>query len=151
VIIDNIENKDYYLSVSDNIGKALKYISENKLEEFEVGRYEIDSDNVFILIQAYTTKPEVECKWEAHKKYIDIQYIIEGSECIGWKPIKNLKVKQAYLNEKDVEIYNEVNKWVKLDMNTGDFAVFFPEDGHKPGCVNDIPMKLKKAVVKIKL
>ena len=72
MILDNIENIDTYASLNGSFEKAIQFIKENNLEEFLDVKYEIDGDNVFVLIQRYISRDEKENRWESHKKYIDI-------------------------------------------------------------------------------
>lgn len=151
MILDTLKNAEKYYKLDDNFRKAFEFLKANKLEELEAGRYEIDKDNVFAMVQAYTTSNESEIKWEAHRKYIDIQYVFEGTEVMGWYPAEKLTVKAEYSDEKDIAFYNEVDLWTKCILRAGEFAIFFPEDGHKPSCSVEKPLPVKKVVVKIKL
>ncbi|WP_369461599.1 YhcH/YjgK/YiaL family protein [Thermoclostridium stercorarium] len=63
--------------------KAFRFIREFHQNEKEDGRYEIDGNDVYALVQSYTTLPSDQCKWESHDKYIDIQYIVRGKEIIA--------------------------------------------------------------------
>lgn len=151
MVLDVIENISKYASINKNFIKAFRFIEENNLEEFSEGKYEVDGDNVFISIQTYITRDEVENKWEAHKKYIDIQYILKGTEVMGYKNLLDLNLTEDLLEEKDVAFYEEVENWVKLNLKAGDFAIFFPEDGHKPCCLSKEPELILKAVIKVKV
>jgi len=83
MVIDKIENYKLYVSLSEKIAKAFAYINETDLSQTALGKYEIDNDDIFALVQEYDTKDKNECKLEGHSKYIDIQYIIYGVELIG--------------------------------------------------------------------
>ena len=149
MIIDSLKNVSTYENLSERLSKAFEFLSTQDLENLEVGRYELDSDNLFVLIQEYTGKKEDDGKCEAHKKYIDIQYIISGVEKIGYAPIDTMKVIDPYNEAKD-------RFFVKFDgsyniLNKDMFAIYFPQDGHMPG-IEVIPgTTIKKAVVKIKM
>ena len=149
MIFDSIENINNYISLNQNFEKAFNFIKTNNLEEFSDGRHEIDGDNIFILIQSYTSREEKENTWESHKKYIDIQYILKGKEIMGFNPVKQLTINGDYLEKEDVAFYEPVDNWTKLQVEEGQFAIFFPEDGHKPCCINVKPELIKKAVIKI--
>lgn len=151
MILDRLENKNYYININNKFEKAFEFLTNNNLEKLADGRYEIDLDNIYALVQSYTTKANNETKWETHRKYIDIQYIVKGEECIGWIPVDQLNVSEQYSDEKDIAFYYEVPKWSELGMKLGYFGIFFPEDGHKPCCISNMPMDIKKVVVKIKL
>ena len=149
MIFDSIENKNHYISLNKNFEKAFKFIENNNLEEVSNGRYEIDGDNVFVLIQSYTSRQEKENKWESHRKYIDIQYILRGTEIIGFKPVRQLIKNEDYFKEEDIAFYKPVYNWTKLEVEKGQFVIFFPTDGHKPCCINEKAELVKKAVIKI--
>jgi len=151
MILDTLKNAEKYYKLGCDFEKAFDFLMTNKLEEMEVGRYEIDKDKVYAMVQAYKTSYENEVKWEAHKKYIDIQYVIEGTEVMGWYPAEKLTVKEEYSEEKDITFYNDTELWTKCALNAGEFAIFFPEDGHKPSCSVEKPLPVKKVVVKLKL
>lgn len=151
MILDIIENINKYSFLSDKFKKAIKFLEDNKVEEFPEGKYEIDGDNVFILIQEYTSRNEKENKWESHKKHIDIQYVLKGAETIGYKSVLELNLAEDLFKEKDIAFYEEVENWTKLMLKAGDFAIFFPEDAHKPCCKSNESESIKKAVIKLKI
>lgn len=149
MICENIKNAKDYSKVNVNLGKAFDFLKKTDLTKLEVGNYEIDGKNVFAFVQEYTTEPEGDRRWEAHKKYIDIQYIIEGQEIMCYAPAETLEITEDNFEEKDVAFFKNVEHSSKLELTNGDYAVFFPEDGHKPGCALDKPSKVKKIVVKV--
>jgi len=150
MILDKLENQNLYVNVNSKLKKAFEFLSKNNLDQLIDGRYEIDSDNVYALVQSYTTNKEDNNKWESHQKYIDIQYIVKGNETIIWAPIDQLTIVEEYSEERDVTFYKESIYSSKLNLKDNCFCIFFPEDGHKPCCIFDEPMKIKKIVVKIK-
>lgn len=115
------------------------------------GRYDIDGDNVFALVQSYDTAPAAEKKYEAHRVYADVQYIAAGTEVIFYVPTQGLSIVKDYDAEKDYLLYGEPAAATPLHMAPGSFAVFLPHDGHKPGCTNGAPSRIKKVVVKVRV
>lgn len=91
MICENIKNTKDYTGINPNFKKAFEFIINNNLNELKVGNYEIDGDKVFAFVQEYTTQAAVDKRWESHEKYIDIQYIIDGEEVMGYVPIHSLK------------------------------------------------------------
>lgn len=87
MIIDALANMDFYKNLNESLYKGLRFLRETDLAALPVGRYEIDGDAVFALVQEYETHLPEECRWEAHYTYTDIQYIVEGSEKMGWKAL----------------------------------------------------------------
>jgi YhcH/YjgK/YiaL family protein len=151
MILDKLENQNLYVNTHSNLKKAFDFLLNNNLEELADGKYEIDSNNVFALVQSYTTKQEDNNKWESHQKYIDIQYIFKGNETILWTPVEELDIEEDYSEERDVAFYKNGSHFTKLNLKDNYFCILFPEDGHKPGCIFDEPTKIKKVVLKIKL
>jgi biofilm protein TabA len=96
MIYDTKENLQNYKGISKNLDLALDYLERADLSGMEAGRYEIDGSHVFALVQAPQTRPQEQCRWEAHKKYIDIQYLIDGQETIGFQKTEAMAVSEAY-------------------------------------------------------
>lgn len=143
--------KNYY-NLSNKIKLALKYLEQNDLKEIENGRYDILGDDVYVNIQDYTSKPETQGKWEAHRKYIDIQFMIKGSEKIGVGEIDNYQTSEAYDEVKDLELLTATNdNYQFINMNENDFIILYPQDVHMPQIAMDMPAYVKKAVVKISI
>src|SRR5471030_3238780 len=107
MILDKLENQNLYINQNNKFKKAFKFLVDNNLEEFVDGKYEIDSDNVYALVQSYATKNIEDTKMESHEKYIDIQYIVKGEETIIWSPINELIIEEEYSEEKDVTFYKK--------------------------------------------
>lgn len=148
MIVDNIKNAQLYFGLGTKFEKALKYIQANDLKSFENGKYEIDGDDIFIIIQDYNSKKMGEALFEAHKKYSDIQYIIEGEEQLGYANIEDFTPTTSYNEEKDLVFGNAQGSFIKA--KEGDFIVFTPQDAHMPSMSIDKPSLVKKAVIKIK-
>lgn len=149
MIIDKIQNASFYYGINEKIATALKYLKNTDLSEFQNGKYEIKGDDIFVLIQDYNTKPLSEGKFEAHKKYIDIQYIIKGKEKMGYANVYKLKPATEYDKTKDIMFFEGEGDFVTADE--GVFIIFSPEDAHMPGIRTKTSEYIKKAVVKIKV
>lgn len=141
--------KNYY-NLSNKIKLALEYLEKNDLKVFDNGRYDILGDDVYVNVQDYTSKPETQGKWEAHKKYIDIQFMIKGTERIGVGEIDNYQTTEAYDESKDLEFLAVANdNYQFINMNENDFIILYPQDVHMPQIAMITPSYVKKAVVKI--
>ena len=151
MILDKLENYNLYVNTNNRLKKAFEFLSNNNLEELVDGKYEIDSADVFALVQSYTSKKEDENKLESHEKYIDIQYVVKGNETIVWSSVNQLTVSEEYSEEKDVTFYKDSSYSSKLNLKDNYFCILFPQDGHKPGCFFHEPMNIKKIVIKIRL
>ena len=146
MIIDTLANLEFYKGLNEQLYKGLKFLKETDVAALPVGRYEIDGDTVFALVQAYETHLPEECRWEAHYTYTDIQYVVEGSERMGWKTLDGV-VKTEDRPEDDVYFFESDGDHFVL--HTGQFAVFTPQDAHRPGVAVDGPAPIKKIVVKV--
>lgn len=150
MIVDSLKNANLYEALHADFKKAFQFIQDFYQNEKEDGRYEIDGNKVYALVQSYTTQPCDQCKWETHDKYIDIQYIVRGREIIGYAPREVLSPRTEYNAEKDITFY-ENHTSTDVCLTDGMYAIFYPWDGHRPKCVYGEPSPIKKIVVKIKL
>jgi len=150
MIYGNLENLGDITIYPESIQKAIKYLLDTDLENKEAGVYEIQGRDIYAQITDMETAPKNEKKPEIHKKYIDVQYLVSGIERIGIAvdTHKN-KVSEAYSEEKDVLFYEECEGETDLLMLPGNFAVFFPNTVHRPGCNDGKNAKIRKVVIKI--
>ena len=149
MIIDSIENSILYDGLGTGINTALNYLKETNFEKLEIGRYELDGTDVYATVSHYKTKPINEGKWEAHIKYIDVQFIASGTEIIGYSFLKNMKSKTDYNLEKDVQFFEGEGQWAKVEKAM--FVILFPSDAHMPGIAIAEPGDVIKVVVKVKI
>jgi YhcH/YjgK/YiaL family protein len=115
------------------------------------GKVVLEADRLIALTQSYATAPAAEKRFEAHRRFIDIQFILEGEEIIGYAPIERLpEVTDPYSDERDVIFFRDPAACSRTLLHAGDFAVYFPADGHKPGCqAGAAPGAVRKIVMKI--
>lgn len=147
MITDNIRNAGLYGSLGERISKALDYIAANDFSVTEPGRYEIDGGNIYSVVMEYETKDEKDSSWEAHRKYVDIQYIAGGEEKIGYSDIKSLSVKKEYDPAADCMLLNGHGNFIIC--HPGTFVILYPDDAHMPGVSVQGAEKVRKVVVKI--
>jgi YhcH/YjgK/YiaL family protein len=135
---------------SPTLQKALEYLKNTDFTKMEIGRQEIDGDNMFALVSEYQPKPKAERRAEAHVKYVDIQYIVTGEESMGYGLLSDKNpVLEDKLNEKDIIFYKSVENESDIIVSQGMYAIFFPSDVHRPGCaISDTTVR--KVVLKIK-
>jgi len=146
MIFDNIRNYELYAGGKNNLKEAFELISCKKFENLP-GRYELEN-GLYYLVQSYETKPLSEGRFEAHRKYIDLQYIAYGKERHDAACICDLTQQDEYNSEKDIIFYNGSGS--TLIINEGFFAVYFPQDAHMPNLrVGGSPEKVTKIVIKI--
>ena len=116
------------------------------------GKVEIDSDNVFLLLNCYETRSKEESKAEAHRKYIDVMYMVEGTEVVYVKPVHRLqKVTREYDTQIDALLAEIDEDSSEIRLMPGDFLILFPEDAHAPACSVDQSVHVKKIIGKVKI
>jgi YhcH/YjgK/YiaL family protein len=150
VILDIIKNYKHYEKMSPLIARALQIAAQTDFEKLQDGKYEVDGDKLFYIVQRYKTKPSAN-KIEAHRKYIDIQFLVNGKERIGYAPANSLKQAVEYDPEKEVEFFQAEKNMTFLNMTKGYFAIFCPSDAHMPGCQMNEPEDVIKIVFKVKV
>ena len=148
MIIDKLENAHLYKNLGEQISKSFDYIKTTDLKNLAAGKYPIDGENIFALISEYKTKPESEGKLEAHRKYIDVQYVIDGEELMGYAPLNGQEILDPYKEENDIVFFKGDKSFTKV--SAGMFAVFFPEDVHMPGIASGKSSSVKKLVIKVR-
>ncbi len=139
-----------YFKHKDRWDKAFRFLKDNDLEVIELKRYDIDGDNLFATVSEYFTKDPDTAEFEAHRKYIDIQYVIRGKEIINIAPIATVeKVLSPYNEEKDIEFVT-VENIINYTATPERFFIFFPDDAHRPGIKDQVNAKVRKIVIKVK-
>lgn len=149
MIYDKIDNIEYYKCLSPNIALGLDFLKQMK-PDTAVGTYQINQHEKAI-VSEYETKMENEYGYEAHRKNIDIQYLLLGEEHIACLPIERLKETKSYSEDNDAAFYTADIKPQEMTIGDGYFAVFFPQDGHMPQLCVEKPMRVKKVVIKVEI
>ncbi|MBU0475007.1 MAG: YhcH/YjgK/YiaL family protein [Bacteroidetes bacterium] len=149
MIFDAIENAETYYGLGEKFKTAFEFLKTTDFNSLKEERVELDGDNIFAMIQKYETKGQKNAKWEAHNKYIDIQYMVSGAENMGFVLADYLDILEEYNEKNDVEFYEGLGDFVQV--NEGEFAVFFPDDAHMPGLKIKDKEMVHKVVVKIRV
>ena len=148
MIFDTLNNSGLYCGQDPRFNDAFRFLRENDLSRLPAGRIDLDGDALYVLVQEYTTKTLEQGKWEAHRRYIDIQYIHSGAENMGFANLQAMDVGE-YVPERDfLALSGEGNM---VTVFAGAFVVFFPQDGHMPGLCVGKPGPVKKVVLKVQL
>lgn len=147
MIFDTLENINNYKGIG-RVYTALKFLAETDFSKIDLGRYELDGDNIFYMVQKYDTDPDKTVA-EAHEKYIDIQFMLSGEEIIGVAPICAQKTLTEAKPENDVWFYE--CKTEALTLFAGSYMVLYPNDLHCPGvATKGTAAECRKVVVKVK-
>ncbi|MGP1537408.1 YhcH/YjgK/YiaL family protein [Bacteroides heparinolyticus] len=135
MVYDKIDNIETYKGLSEDIYEGLKFL-KNTTSDLTCGMHEINP-RVKAIVSEYDTKPVNENGYEAHRKFIDIQYLLKGSEKNCFFPIEKLKETKPYKEEIDASFYEADVPVQELMLGEGYFAVYWPQDGHMP-CLNSL-------------
>lgn len=130
--------------------KAFAFLKSEDLKSLATGRYELEGSDLFAMIDEYITKDEEVARFEAHRKYADIQYVISGEERIGITPLENTKVTIPFDEDKDI-VFLDASDFEYKDANPSRFFVFFPNDAHCPGVKMRNNSRVRKVVVKVRI
>lgn len=147
MVVDKLTNASLYAPAGSRIAKAFEFLRRSDLATLADGRYEIDGANVFALVQSYETKSREVGKWEAHRKYIDVQYVASGDECMGYANLADLKISKEYDAKDDYLLAEGSGDFVRV--RPGMFTIFHPQDAHMPCTSVQNPSRVKKVVVKV--
>ncbi|UYQ94540.1 YhcH/YjgK/YiaL family protein [Chitinophaga horti] len=148
MILDTLQNAHLYFGLGDKFVKAFEYLVKTDFNALPKGKYEIDGQNIFAIVNEYDTVDASAEQMEAHKKYIDVQYIVSGAELIGHDFLQQKEPSKAYDPEADYMLFAEKPSFFsKLEKDH--FAIFFPSDLHMPNLRIDAPAAVKKVVIKI--
>jgi biofilm protein TabA len=151
MILDTLSQWRTYNAISPRFEKGFAFLRK-VTEQTPVGRHEIEGEDIFAFVQQHGTKPVAERVYESHRKYIDIQYVVRGREVMYWAPLPLLtNVTMPFDAEKDAALYGLIPEGVPVRVTPGQFAIFFPEDGHIPSCAWDAPAEVLKVVVKVRV
>jgi len=134
----------------EKIESALRIIKNLNFTTLKCGKYVVN-DDFFYLVQEYETKPSKDADFEAHKKYVDIQYLVEGQERIEITSTVFLGIKTPYDSEKDVVFLKGPKYAGSVELKAGSYAIFYPKDAHKPGIVLNKSQYVKKIIGKIRI
>ena len=146
MVFDRLSQAASYYGLSASMARGLRYLQDTDLDSLATGRYDLDGDRRYALVLEYDTKRRSDGFWEAHRRYIDIQYVQRGEELMGYVPLSRLAAGE----------YDEARDFLPADgegeflrMTAGDFAMFGPQDAHMPGMALGGPAPVRKIVLKV--
>jgi YhcH/YjgK/YiaL family protein len=147
MVTDVLTNAGQYAALGPRIARAIDYVSATDFSRLADGKHVVDGDDVFALVQRYTSKPLAEGRWEAHRRYIDLQLVVSGAEKIGYCQLGRLTA-EPYDADKDLLwLAGDAGEWITLPA--GSFTLFWPQDAHMPGIQVSGPHAVTKVVMKI--
>lgn len=150
MVLDDKKQLKMYESAGYDAEAAEAFIKRAQEELLPEGKYVLNGENLFAMIQEYETKEREECMYESHRLYGDIQYIVSGEEMIYVAPVEHLEMVEDRTPQEDILFYEQKEEAAALHLKPGMFALFLPQDGHMPCCVYDKVQKVRKIVFKFR-
>lgn len=151
MILDSLEHHTRYTALSPLFAKAFAYLL-SVTDATPVGTHEIEGEAILAHVQQHPTSLLEGRLYEAHQQYIDIQYIQRGREVIYWNPVAELtNVVMPFDAAKDAALYGLAPTGQAVPIRAGQFAIFFPEDGHIPSIAWGTIAPVRKVVVKVRI
>ncbi|WP_201979634.1 YhcH/YjgK/YiaL family protein [Hymenobacter rubidus] len=147
--VDKVEFAKQYTANKAAWDKAFAYFRDTNLDQLAPGKYPVDGDVVFASVTENPTKDFANTNWESHRKYIDLQYVVQGAEKIGVVPMAKATVTKPYEEARDAANYSAEGKL--YEAKPGTIYIFFPQDVHRPNIKADGFDKDKKLVIKVKV
>ena len=147
MILDSIANAGRYLHLGEGITKALNYIRDNDLSKINPGRYQIDNDRMIMIVFEFEPTNTNDYRLEGHRRYIDLQYWVRGSELMGHEILNSQPVLEPYNDQSDCVIHRCLASFTRL--LTGMFVIYYPTDLHTAVVDPLSNERVKKIVFKI--
>ncbi len=146
MIVDYLQNADRYSSLHAGFAGSFAFLRRADLAQLPDSRYESDGERLFAIVSRIEGRGREKSLLEAHRRYIDIQFVISGQDSIGWMPTADCqRVASRYDSEKDVEFFfDRPATWLAVPSHA--FAIFYPEDAHAPLATSG---PIHKVVVKV--
>lgn len=148
MVIDDLQNAAQYHALGARFEKGLRWLVDNDVASMAPERYDIDGDDVFVMVQEYDAKLKADGFWEAHRQYADIQLVVTGAEHMGYTPTARLNAGQYDERRDFLPLHGE---GMFIELHAGHFMILWPQDAHMPGMEIVEPTPVKKAVVKVRL
>ena len=153
MIVDSIENLERYTVLNPRFAAVAEFLRNNDLSSLSAGKHEIQGDELFVNVQDAPLKSREEARFETHREMIDIQVPVSGSEEHGWCPLANLPAAD-YDATIDMTLHDPADSApisslasTYFVLRPGQFAIYFPTDGHAPAITTTT---LRKAIFKVK-
>ena len=153
MISGSLSQLQVYKNIHPHLAKAIDHAMQADFANAPVGKYEIEGDAIFYMVNGYMTRPANECEPERHRKYTDIQIMVNGAEKFGYSPFYEQKPSMDFLPDNDVAFYKNLSaaQLNYITLTTGEFIIFFPTDIHQPELFVTAPALVKKVVMKVDL
>lgn len=149
----HVDHAESYRGLGAGIDAAIAFLKTCDVATRPDGKHLVNADGVFVIVQRYATKSEAAAVWETHRKHVDVQYIGQGRERMGWcRRTPALTIRQPYCDDREAEFYEPPTDAAFIELEAGEFAVFWPDDVHAPSLTplgDAQPRDVLKVVVKV--
>jgi len=149
MISSSIYAKDDFKKYPEAIQKALNYLKSNDFTKMETGVYEIQGKEIYAQVMDVETGDVSEKRPEVHEKYIDVQFLADGKEKLGFTPDMGEYEVDERFDDRDLIFYKSVENESFIEAVPGCFNIFFPADVHRPAVAFEKSMTIRKVVVKV--
>ena len=153
MIVDTIDHLSHYAALNPRFELVVEFLSKNNLAELEAGIHHIDGEDVYVNVQEAPVKSRQQARFESHRRMIDIQVPVSAPEEHGWAPLAALPVGE-YNADSDMTFHDplppatpDTVAQTYFTLCPGQFAIYFPTDGHAPAITTKA---LRKAIFKVK-
>jgi len=147
MIYDTLNHLSLYEHLLPGLSEGLSFLQQASAD-IAPGRHQLSGDN-YANVDLYTTREINPVGYEAHRKYIDIQYLLTGEEEMLVRNIEELSCTSPYDADRDVAFFQHAEPTARVKLGQGTFVILFPQDAHEPQHCIDRPIPVKKIVVKI--
>lgn len=153
MIVAKLDQLEQQAAMSPRLRKGLDFLQNLDPQALEPGTVEIDGREVYAMIQTYTSRVVTDDpRFEAHRKYLDIQYVVSGTEAMGWAPLDQLAVNIPYMDDRDIMLGTvPAEARTLVPFSAGYAILLYPSDAHGPGLAAGEPEPVVKVVVKVLL
>lgn len=154
MIVDHLRHAEFYHKLGERFVAAFDYLTRTDFSKVAPGRVDVMGDDVFAMVQTYQSRlRSAATTWEAHRRYIDIQYIVSGDEQMGYCQLDDLEVIEPYRDEHDCVLFKEKPgvRYEFVRVTGGMFTIFAPHDAHLPGVAVDQSVTVAKVVMKVRV
>jgi YhcH/YjgK/YiaL family protein len=148
MIIDTLDNLGKYVALNPLFADVVEFLNTHDLQTMQAGSYPIKDKDVALKLSLTKQRTKETAFLETHIEMIDIQVPITCAETFGYSPLCDLPAFE-YEAEKDITKYGDTKPQTYVTVNPGQFAIFFPQDGHAPCIIEE--EEIKKAIFKVKV
>jgi biofilm protein TabA len=132
MILDRLENAARYTALHPGLAAAFAALADPATHTLPAGKHPLDGERLALVVDQKAGRGQAGARLEAHRRYIDVQFAVAGTDLMGWKTTRHCRdLTTPYDATRDIEFYGDVpDAWFALPVGT--FAIFFPEDAHAP-------------------